>query len=102
MLRSLLIAVALLPLPAFAEGSVEAGGKIARMCSACHGRDGNAVRANTPTIAGLDAAYIAEQLAAYRSGARVHPEMTIVAKPLADGQIADLAAWYGAQALKPE
>ncbi|SDZ80852.1 c-type cytochrome [Rubrimonas cliftonensis] len=83
--------------PGLAEGDAEAGYKLARMCSACHGRDGAAVRANTPSIAGLDAEYISEQLMEYRSGGRVHPEMNIVAGGLKDDQISDLAAWFAAQ-----
>lgn len=97
LLAAALAAAILAPAPPVAAGDAAAGGRIARMCSPCHGRDGVAVRANTPQIGGLEADYIAFQLADYRSGARVHPEMNIVAGPLSDTQIADLAAWYAAQ-----
>jgi cytochrome c553 len=104
MSKSLLAALAFaaLALPAaptlaIEPGDAEEGRKIARMCSACHGRDGVAVRANTPNIAGQDPGYMAEQLAHFRSGDRVHPEMNVVAKGLSDEQIANLAAWYGGQ-----
>lgn len=99
MLRLVLAAalVAITVPPAVAEGDPQEGFKLARMCSACHGRDGNAVRANTPSIAGLLADYTVEQLAAYRSGGRVHPEMNVVAGTLNDDQIAHLAAWFAEQ-----
>ena len=38
--------------------------------------------------------YFVEQMKAYRTGKRVHPEMNVVARPLTDADIADLAAWY--------
>jgi cytochrome c553 len=90
--------------PAFAEGAgnPEDGRKVARMCSACHGRDGVAVRPHTPNIAGLDPEYIAEQLAHFRSAERVHPEMNVVASGLSDQQIADLSAWFGSQTAPAE
>jgi cytochrome c553 len=94
---ALLAAAPFLAPAAMAEGDPEQGSALARQCSVCHGRDGVAVRANTPDIGGLDAEYIAEQLADYRRGARVHPEMNVVAGPLSDQQIAHLAAWYAAQ-----
>ena len=96
------LAFSVLALPAapglaISPGDAEAGRKIARMCSACHGRDGVAVRANTPNIAGQDPGYMIEQLAHFRSGERAHPEMNVVAQGLTDEQIANLAAWFGSQ-----
>jgi cytochrome c553 len=38
--------------------------------------------------------YLVEQLKAYRSGKRAHEEMGVVAKPLTDADIAELAAWF--------
>ena len=34
------------------------------------------------------------QLKAYRSGKRPHEVMNVIAKPLSDADIAELAAWY--------
>jgi len=84
---------------AYTPGDPEAGRKLSRMCAVCHGKDGVAVRPHTPNIAGQDEGYLAEQLTHYRTGERVHPEMNVVAGPLSDAQIADLAAWYAAQEL---
>ena len=41
--------------------------------------------------------YLAAQLKAYRSGARRHDVMAVIAKPLSDEDIDHLAAWYAAQ-----
>jgi cytochrome c553 len=83
--------------PARAEGDPAAGRKLARMCAPCHGRDGAAVRPHTPNIGGLDPDYLAVQLGSFRAAERLHEEMNVVARPLSDAQIADLAAWYAAQ-----
>jgi cytochrome c553 len=83
--------------PARASGDPEAGRKLARMCAPCHGRDGAAVRPHTPNIGGLDADYLATQLGSFRAAERIHEEMNVVARPLSDEQIANLAAWYASQ-----
>ena len=45
-------------------------------------------------LAGQPASYIEEQLKAYRGGARKHEIMSLMAKPLTDADIANLAAWF--------
>jgi len=77
---------------------VEAGRQVAGMCRTCHGLDGLAVMPVAPNIGGEPASYIAAQLEAFRSGARENEMMSVVAAGLSDSQIADVAAWYGAQA----
>ena len=49
---------------------------------------------NTPHLAAQPAQYLADQLKAYRSGKRSHEIMTLIAKPLTDAEIDDIAAWY--------
>jgi cytochrome c553 len=83
--------------PALANGDPEAGRKLARMCAPCHGRDGAAVRPHTPNIGGLDADHLAVQLGSFRASERLHEEMNVMARPLSDEQIANLAAWCAAQ-----
>jgi cytochrome c553 len=82
-------------------GDPEAGHQIAGMCESCHGLDGNTAGQRTPRIGGQPAAYLAEQLHAYRSGERENYMMSDVAKELSDEQIQDLAAWYASQAVTP-
>lgn len=68
----------------------------AATCAVCHGPQGLAVAPDTPNLAGQPASYLAEQLRAFRGGQRQHQVMTLVAKPLGDDDIAQLAAWYAA------
>lgn len=75
-------------------GDPAAGKKVARMCRTCHGIDGYAKIPIAPHIGGEHPEYIQNQLVAFRSGARVHEMMTVVAKGLTDQAIADVAAWY--------
>jgi cytochrome c553 len=77
-----------------AGGSAEAGNEKAAMCIACHGKDGLSRRPDVPHIAGQSEIYLDAQLRHFRSGARVHPEMNVIAKGLSDEDIENLVAWY--------
>lgn len=95
------LALATVFLLSFAAGQADAGEPRAgrdkaRQCAVCHGLDGLARLPDAPHIAGDSAIYIETQLKAFRSGARVHPQMSIVAKGLSEEDIADLAAYYSA------
>jgi cytochrome c553 len=80
--------------PPSARADAAAGRAKAQACAACHGPMGLAAMPNTPNLAGQPETYLAEQLRAYRSGKRVNDMMTLIAKPLTDDEIANLAAWY--------
>ena len=71
-----------------------AGKTRAAACAMCHGANGIAVAPDTPNLAGQPASYLAEQLKAYRGGTRKHEIMSLMAKPLSDADIGDLAAWF--------
>jgi cytochrome c553 len=87
----------LLPLVASADaGDVAAGRRKALQCQACHGLDGLSKLPEAPHLAGQPARYLVKSLEEYRSGARTHDMMTLVAKNLSDQDIADLAAYYAA------
>ena len=75
----------------------DAGRQVAGMCRTCHGIDGLAQIPVAPNIGGEPASYLAGQLEAFRSGARVNEMMSVVAAGLTDQQIADVAAWYASQ-----
>jgi cytochrome c553 len=75
-------------------GDVNAGRAKSQSCMVCHGPLGVSSRPDAPHIAGHPAMYTAAQLRAYRSGARKHELMNVIAKPLSDEDIANLAAWY--------
>lgn len=72
----------------------EAGRKKAVRCQACHGLDGIAKMANVPHIGGESEFYLTKQLKAFRGGERRDPQMSLMAKNLSDGDIADLAAYF--------
>jgi cytochrome c553 len=49
---------------------------------------------DAPHLAGQPEIYLAAQLRAYRSGERKHEVMAVMAKPLSDDDIGNLAAWF--------
>jgi len=79
--------------PAGAQDAV-AGRAKAQACTVCHGALGLSVTPDAPHLAGQPAIYVATQLRAYRSGARKHEVMAVMAKPLTDDDILNLAAWF--------
>ena len=80
-----------------------AGGRIkANACAVCHGPMGLATLPDAPNLAGQPAMYLAAQLKAYRGGARQHEVMSLMAKPLSDNDIDDLAAWYASLKVRVE
>lgn len=93
-IAALALAAFLLPGIAHADGDPKAGRRKAQMCAPCHGIDGLAKLPNAANLAGESVFYLDKQLRAYRGGERKDENMTVVAKPLTDQDIADLAAWY--------
>jgi cytochrome c553 len=79
------------------SGDVAAGRTAAQACASCHGADGNATAADTPTLAGQDASYIAVSLRAYAQGQRDHAQMVTATVELGDAEIDALAAFYAQQ-----
>ena len=94
------LACALACVTSAAQADVEAGRAKARMCVVCHGEAGISVVPNVPNLAGQPEAYLAQQMKAYRSGKRSDETMNIIAKPLTDADVADLAAWFAAIAIE--
>lgn len=74
--------------------------KATAVCAACHGNNGFSQLPNAPHIAGQPEIYLKEQLKAYRSGKRPHEVMAVIAKPLTDDDISNLAAWYSSIEIK--
>ena len=83
-----------------AQADVQTGRAKAKMCAVCHGESGVSVLPNAPNLAGQPEIYLAEQLKAYRSGKRSDETMSVIAKPLTDAEIADLAAWFASIAIE--
>jgi len=79
--------------PALAQDAA-AGRAKAAACAVCHGPLGLSSAPDAPHLAGQPAMYLAAQLRAYRSGARKHEVMAVIARPLSDEDIANIAAWF--------
>ncbi len=81
-----------------------AAGKLraATACAVCHGPQGLSMQPNVPHLAGQPEIYLVEQLRNYRSGKRHHEVMGVIAKPLSDQDIDNLAQWYGSLQLRVE
>jgi cytochrome c553 len=79
---------------ALPAGSVEAGASKATVCAACHGANGNSVNAEWPSLAGIGADYIAEQLKNFKEGKRSNPVMMPIVAPLSADDFADLGAYF--------
>ena len=77
-----------------AAADAAAGRAKAGACVACHGESGISVQPDAPNLAGQPAIYLATQLQQFRSGKRRSEVMAVIAKPLSDQDIDDLAAWY--------
>lgn len=81
-----------------ARANTERGrAKVLEVCVVCHGEQGVAVDPQFPHLNGQSGAAIYKQLHDYRTGSRVHPQMTEIAKTLEEGVIADVAAYYAGQ-----
>jgi cytochrome c553 len=85
-----------------AKGSAQAGEKKAAMCIGCHGipdyKSSFPEIYRVPMIAGQGAKYIVSALGQYKKGDRKHPTMRAIATSLSEQDMADLAAFYAAEA----
>lgn len=71
------------------------------LCTACHNPDGNSTIPENPKLAGLDAEYIAKQLADFRKHKRVSETMGPMAGQITEADIEVLAAYYSEQKPAP-
>ncbi len=83
-------------LPAAAQPKREPPADIVQQCQPCHGRDGIAREADVPHLAGQNDVYLFNQMQAFRSGARRHPEMRFITRHLGSADIEALAAYFAA------
>lgn len=71
---------------------------LAATCANCHGTNGRTVDGSAvPALAGMPAAYLIEQMNAFKSGARTATVMHQLAKGYNDAQIQQIAAYFAAQ-----
>lgn len=103
MKHRILMASLLLALSSAAQADVAAGkARAATACAVCHGPVGLSMQPNVPHLAGQPEIYLAEQLRNYRSGKRHHEVMSVIAKPLSNQDIENLAQWYASLQLRVE
>ena len=79
---------------ALPAGNPEAGATKATVCAACHGANGNSTNPEWPSLAGLGADYIAEQLKNFKDGTRANPVMMPMAASLSADDMADIGAYF--------
>ena len=96
LLRALLLCATLSVHPAVQAigGDPGAGKAKAHACAVCHGTMGISINPGAPHLAGQPAVYLLEQLHDFKSGKRQNPVMSVIAKPLSEKDMQDLAAWY--------
>jgi cytochrome c553 len=86
------------------SGDAAAGAQKNSMCKGCHGIAGYKTVFpevyHVPRLGGQHGAYILKALQEYKAGNRSHPTMRAIAAGLSDKDMADLAAYYGAEAPK--
>ena len=102
-MQKIVLAGVLLVASAAGAADIQAGkAKAAQACAVCHGPTGMAGAPNTPHLAGQPMFYLVEQLKNYRSGKRAHEVMAVIAKPLTDAEIDNVAEWYSSQTIRVE
>ena len=81
-------------------GDAEAGKiRYAQNCGNCHGPGGMGL-ASYPKLKGKEIPYLVDRLNTYRAGTKIGPNsdlMIMMAQPLSDVEIANLAAYLNAQ-----
>lgn len=87
---------------ALAEGSADAGKTKSVVCAACHGPDGNSLNPEWPSLAGQHEGYLITQLQQYQAGNRQNALMSPQASALSEQDMADLSAYFSAQAITPK
>lgn len=79
------------------DGDANVGRRISEGCTACHGENGNAIKADMPTLAGQDAKYFIKAMNHYKNGKRLHQKMFDAVVDLSEKDMIDLATYYAAQ-----
>ena len=99
-IRFLPLLTCLLVVNAFAAGaagtSAQSVADKAKICTACHGADGNSTAPIYPRLAGQYHDYLARALHEYKSGERDNAIMVGFATPLSDADIDALSRYFAA------
>jgi cytochrome c553 len=95
-------ATMMLAAPAFASSPIASGARLAATCTGCHGTNGATAGKVLPPLAGQSREALLASLQAFKSGARSATIMTQITKGYSDEQLAQLAAFFAAQAAKQQ
>ena len=98
---AVVVAVCALGGNVLAAGNAEGGKALSVACGACHGADGNSLAPTFPKLAGQHESYLLKQLKDIKSGARSVPTMAGQLDAMSGQDLADIAAYYAAQAATP-
>jgi len=63
-------------------------------CAPCHGFDGMGNDPSIPNLAGQGAIYLYNQIMAFRSGTRKHPEMNFFSGQMTQQEIEQIVQYY--------
>ncbi|MDA5545170.1 MULTISPECIES: c-type cytochrome [Yersinia] len=97
-----IVALSLCSFSALAKNDIEAGRVKSASCVACHGAQGKVSVPMYPNLAGQNAMYLEQSLAAYKKGTRTGGQAEVMrayVANLSDEDFSDLAAYYAS--LKP-
>jgi cytochrome c553 len=87
--------------PGLMLGDAKAGEGKAGACGACHGMDGNSSDKTYPKLAGQNEAYVARQLALFKSQKRQNPIMLGFASQLSEQDMHDVGAFFATKTVLP-
>jgi len=80
--------------PVAVSADIDAGATVSQGCVMCHGQNGISHLPGIPSLAGQPELYLASQIKQFRDGKRHHEQMNVIAKPLSDADIENVAAWF--------
>ena len=73
------------------------GTMLSDTCAGCHGTDGASVGPSLPSLSGMSAIYLTDQMNAYKSGDTVGTIMNRIAKGYSEDEIDAIANYFAAQ-----
>jgi len=79
------------------SGNPAAGKDKSMLCQGCHGTDGISFEPLIPSLGGQYSAYIEKQIRNYQAGTRTHQIMNAMVGTIAEGDAADIAAYFASQ-----
>jgi cytochrome c553 len=80
---------------------LQAGKAATGMCAGCHGESGVSKVPGTPSLVGLDPAYLTAAMTAYKSGQRKNETMKSMVAAATDADMSNIALFYALQAAAP-